>query len=402
MAADPEIIAGVDEARVRNTLNVETTGQVALELEDISPVIYTKNGDANPFSVLLETIPRKQSGWNDTHSWYEDVLLPQKDHLDGSLAQGATSFIVANGKKFSVNDTIWIRDADAEGWVTAVSGNTLTVTWIAPAGGPAAGVALGASIVRIGNANRQDSTQGIAPTTKETQEDNYFQDMRHVVAASLQHLKGKYRVNPGDWENQLKKKGEEHEIEKEKTLLFGQAAAPANLGGNSPVAFSRGLYYFNATYRTVLGAALTRTTWDDFVVVPTNARVMGQENWWCFCSGRIQRQVSQFGYPYHQVSTGAQEFGINVTKYLAPNGKTITMKAHPLFNTHGWDDLAILVNVSGDNLAYVYHSDMDTRQYEATIPYNRSARETMYKTVFCLECKGEDVNTAVLEDVHAV
>jgi hypothetical protein len=52
-------------------------------------------------------------------------------------------------------------------------------------------------------------------------------------------------------------------------------------------------------------------------------------------------------------------------------------------------------------MRYVYHTILDTKRYTGIQPNGRTAIEIFFWTTFCLECKGEEINTGVIEDVAA-
>ena len=399
--ASPIINPGSAGTSIRDTVNIDTAGAVPIEWYNVSDQIYVKNFSSRPFTVLLENIGA-ESRWNDTHSWYEDELVPQNDTVDGSTSSAATTITVADASKFNTDDTVWIHSVDAQALVTSVNvtTNQIGVAWVQA---PSANIANGATIIRIGNAHEQDDTHNPGPTTKEVMKSNYFQDMRHGVMATVMNINGRYRTRPDDWTQQQKKKMEEHAREKEKTLLFGQSALwTTGVNATTPRGFSQGLYYFATTNSTTAGnIALTRAVWDNFLASVTDKNEQENQDWWFLCSSRIHQQVSQFAQPFERSNTRERQFGMYVETYLAPNGQLVKMKTHPMFFQHGLHDFGILVNMSKDNIKLIWHSTLATKRYESIIPYGRSSKDVFFWSVFTLEFKAEDINLGLLTDVAA-
>lgn len=392
---------GLDAINARNTVNVDPAGDVPLEKYAISPTIYIKNGEAFPLTKLLNSKPmRVLNNADDRYRWKEDVLLPQADALASSLTVGATDIVVDDASKFKQNDVVWIKYADAQGHVSSVNTttNTVSVTWTHA---PAVVVPTDSAIVRIGTAHEQYSQHVNSPTTLTTEEYNVYQDFRNGVAASDQHIAGNFLIpKEGDWQYQLNKQREEHLVEHEKTFLFGQRAFVTS--GNSPLGFMGGLYYQATTNsESFSDAALTRNGWDDALSTLFRKNKHLNQQWWVFCSGMIHSQVVGFSTTYERTETNAEQFGMSWYRYKHPEGKIVNLKPHPLFDLHGWDDVAIIINMTPDVIARVVHSRFDTKRYKSIIPYGASGQEEFYRTIDTLMVRGEDINLKVIEDVGA-
>lgn len=386
-------------AASRNTMNIDTAGNVPIERYDISKVIYEKNITATPYLVLLQSLTGKM-GWNDEHLWYEDVAVTQRGTIDGSVATDAVVVNVVNGALFTVRDNLYFHAYRATFHVTQKVGNALTGVWVVA---PAVNIPDGAAVVRLGNSQEQIATPTPGPTTRETQHFNYFQTMFHEVGFSIMHVQGKYRTNPDDKTRQIRKALQEHKNAKEKTLLFGQRAIrAAGTSGGSPLGHSQGLYYFAATNVTALnGAVLTRAAFDVFLRGVMDANTHPNQNWWFLCSSRIASQISSWFSAMERERSSQTLFGVRVEVYRTPVLKDVKIVVHPMFAREGWDDLGILINIGENAMKYVYHTILDTKRYTGIQPNGRTALEIFFWTTFCLECKGEEINTGVIEDVGA-
>ena len=227
--------------------------------------------------------------------------------------------------------------------------------------------------------------------------------MRHSVSASFMNVHGRYRTRPGDWEYQQEKKLQAHQIEKEKTLIFGQRTLwAAGTTGGAPLGTCRGLYYWLTTNVTAVGAALTQAVFDTFLEGVMVQNTHPTQDWWLLCSSRIHRQIGQWFQGIEREQSSQTLFGVRVQNYRAPSQKDVKLVVHPLFDTEGFDDLAILVNM-GDRKAfkYVYHSVFDTKKYtiDAFKATGLTCLEVMLLTIFTLQVSGEWINGGILEGV---
>ena len=404
---------------VRGTENIRLAGQLPTSKYDVSERVYALYPDETPFTVLTESgaggkYMGKLSGFDTTHRWFEKKPVPQTDTIAGSTAVGAVVISVTNAKKFQLQDTVFIRKISvghantANGIVTAVDTtlNTVTIGWIdAPAGALVAGDVL----VRIGSAYAQDSQPYDKPTTLAIEFSNKFQIMRHAIAASDLNVSGKYIVNPGDYETEKKEMIAEHMMCKEKTLIFQTQSLDTAFSVPGPdavhtgvVGTCDGLYTRCTTNRSIVNGVLSRAIVEDFLHGMLAKWVRGgKARWVLFVSSRIWAQIGAFGYTEHRLNDKTEvTFGMTVVKYNYL-GQDISIKLHPMFDREGWDDLAILVQLDGENLSYVYHTRWDTALHNVPQTRNRTVEETEMRSVFTLECKGEEINYAVLEGVQA-
>lgn len=384
----PPIIGTVD--RVQDTRAHLTAGQVPISLYDISTEIYTKNKAAAPFCTLLEALGTI-TGHNDTHSWYEQESVKQRDTLDGSVPAGAATITVAHGNRWTVNDTLWYPAGNFQAVVTAISGNVLTVTWIGAVGV----IPANAQIIRMSPAYEQYTQVLVGPTTKEVQCDNYYQDSRHGLAISDQAAEGKFRTRPDLWTDMMSWALEEHEKCKEKTLNFGRGLLLQT--GAHPRGFCRGLYNFCMTNRWVVGAAPTRAAFDANLDSVIRRNVHADQNWWLIAGGTWVTRISGFAQAAERTQTDKDRFGMGILRWFTPMRKEVKVVHSNLFDHHGLDGLAFLVNVAKGTHKLVNHSRFATKRYDSILPFGLSGTESFYRTIFTLESKGEDINLAVFE-----
>ena len=95
-------------------------------VRDLSDVLNTVIQQEPTLISLVRT--GGQPATNTKHEWLEDVLAPERDALAAAVADGnTTSLTVQDGTKFVEDMVIAFEGYDELCYVTAVSGNTLTV-----------------------------------------------------------------------------------------------------------------------------------------------------------------------------------------------------------------------------------------------------------------------------------
>ncbi|MEM6333745.1 MAG: DUF5309 family protein [Planctomycetota bacterium] len=157
-------------------------------LEDVSDVI----GIVSPYETpLLDHLGDPQRAATSTvHEWLEDSLLPNTDTInDGSLSAdtSSTSITVANGDRFRVGDQIQTADSREAIFVTAVSGNDLTVVR-GYGSTTAAAIDDGDELRILGNAALEGDDAPAARFTNRTRQQNVTQIFTAGVEVSGSQL----------------------------------------------------------------------------------------------------------------------------------------------------------------------------------------------------------------------
>jgi hypothetical protein len=98
-------------------------------MEDVSDIVGLVSPYETPLLNHLGDAQRPAFG--TVHEWIEDTLLPNTDTVNQAVfsptANEATAITVLNGSRFRVGDLVRPGNAPEVMFVTAVSGNTLTV-----------------------------------------------------------------------------------------------------------------------------------------------------------------------------------------------------------------------------------------------------------------------------------
>lgn len=103
---------------------METTHDYLHLSRDLSEVFETiSKGQTN----FLSNIPVRGEAKNPKHEWFEDVIEPSIDALDGDILPDDEVITVVDGSKFAVGDILAFARYDEAMKVISVDGNDLTV-----------------------------------------------------------------------------------------------------------------------------------------------------------------------------------------------------------------------------------------------------------------------------------
>lgn len=154
-------------------------------IEDVSDVV----GIISPFETpLLDHLgDPKRAATSTVHEWLEDDLLANSDTLNQATfspnAQDATSLTVTNGSRFRVGDQVRPGSAREVMFVTAVSGNTVTVTR-RYGSTPASTLTNGIKLNILGNAALEGDDRPDVRTTNRPRKRNWTQIFTTAVEVS--------------------------------------------------------------------------------------------------------------------------------------------------------------------------------------------------------------------------
>jgi hypothetical protein len=227
-------------------------------VEDIGDVV----GIVSPYETpLLDHLGDPQrSATSTVHQWLEDQLLPNSDAIDdGSIvsATGETSFDVAHGDRFRVGDQIQADDSAEVMFVTAVSGDTLTV--VRGYGGTSAEAIADQQVLRIlGNAALEGDDAPTARFTNRVRQSNVTQIFTAGVEVSGSQLAAKQAAIADELDYQKQERLRELIRDLENCVINGVAPSTDPQGSATVRRTMRGIIPSIATnVEDAGGAALT-------------------------------------------------------------------------------------------------------------------------------------------------
>ncbi len=253
----------------------------------------------NLFGLTNESKFRFVNTPGTTYEWIEDALSPTSDQLAEALDTTETGVDVDNGGYFHMGDVIQVDDEYM--WVSAISGDTLTVT--RGFGSTTAATHADNTVVYIrSNARLEGAESSESHSTVPTAPYNYAQIMHEEVKASrTARIVQQYGEAESAYDFQLRKKfsglgggkgrkGNAGEIfiKLDKTAFYGKrvartASVPGSMGG---------LDTFITTNVTALAsAALTQKNVED--AIQTAWSYGGMPNT-LICGGWVKRKLTSF------------------------------------------------------------------------------------------------------------
>jgi len=154
-------------------------------MEDVSDIVGLVSPYETPLLNHLGDAQRPAFG--TVHEWIEDTLLPNTDTVNQAVfsptANEATAITVLNGSRFRVGDLVRPGNAPEVMFVTAVSGNTLTVLRRYGTT-PASALANGLRLTILGNAQLEGADADAARFTNRFRKANYTQIFAATVEVS--------------------------------------------------------------------------------------------------------------------------------------------------------------------------------------------------------------------------
>ena len=306
----------------RSTSDLSTNRLVV----DIGAGISLLDPNENPMTYISQkvgTVVSKQP----KHSWLEDVLQPETDLLNiaGGYQTASTSLVVDNGTYFSVGDLVRVVRTGEIMHVTAVSTNTLTVTRNYPAVTSTQygyNVALNDNepLFIFASVSEEGATSPTAKSTVETQADNYCQifrtpfDVTETERNSLQN-------GEQDLPFQTRKKGIEHARKLEYAFKFGLPGSTMTGSGGKPARTTGGMLWFirggAPANQIVSQAELTEAEFTDWV---RNCFLYGSGTKVLYAAPLIISAIEKWGLAKLNLMTGANTYGLNITKRVSAHG----------------------------------------------------------------------------------
>jgi uncharacterized protein DUF5309 len=328
----------------RGTLNVNQ----AQRRIDIDPTIKLLEPDATPLVVLTNLLNKRKTS-DPKYSWFEDVSDPRFDTQNGGATSSATTVGVTNGPYYAEHQ-IWKNTRTGEVIrIQAVNGNNVTA--VRGVGNSGTGVAMlnGDELLLIGWAQPEGDKSAPARSNNPTQVSNFTQILRKPIDATRTQMQSDQFTDPNDFVYQHRKVAIEHKKDLEYT--FWHSKANEDTSAAQPRRTTAGALSRISTNVTVVGGALTEATFNGGLVAGFrygSGRKLG------FGSGKAMQALNGFASGKLHVVQGAQEYGLNIERYISPFG-TIDLTYARLLEGSAYGGYFAIIDP--ENLAYRYLSN---------------------------------------------
>lgn len=334
---------------------------------DMSDAILNLWPEETPLTVLLSKL-NKQSCYNPKFEWLEDEPVPWVATYTGATetTQG-TSLTVNDGNLFAPNDLVKVFRTGEVFRVTAVSGNTLTVTRNWDGGATNRLLQNNDALFILGDAQPEGAPVPQSRVTKKTPRFNFTEIFRTPVKITGT-LEASRLYGGNERAYQRAKMGREHRMKIERALWFGTRAEL--LTGDTPVRSTGGVFYFLSTNKTTLAneSAFTKAEFDKFL---ESVFAYGSDERWVFASPRLLTLINGFADSALRVLTFEvgrlrdRVYGIQITRYQGAHG-VVNLVRTPLFKDYRTSGgvagkVLVALDFDRDAAAYRYLQGRDTQ-----------------------------------------
>lgn len=261
--------------------------------------------------------------------WFEESHLAGRTLLNEALDSSETGIDLVDASSFTAGTIALVEDNGELVFITAVSGNTVTVIR-GFAGSTAASGNTATGFQRVGTAFEEGSSKPVAVANVGTPQYNLVQTFRNTwnltgTAQAIQYYTGDKKAKVRRDATLL------HAEDIERALWFGRRTT-GNVNGTR---FST-MNGVDAMVTTNVTAAGADTDWNDldtFLRVIFEKNIKGKPNERiAFCGNTALSVLNQIARIEGAIwlDVGATEFGLNVSKWITPYGN-ISLMTHPLF-----------------------------------------------------------------------
>lgn len=334
---------------------------------DMSDAILNLWPEETPLTVLLAKLSKREC-FNPKFEWLEDEPVPWIATYTGATetSQG-TSLTVNDGNLFAANDLVKVFRTGEVFRVTAVSGNTITVTRNWDGGASSRLLNNGDALFIIGDAQPEGAPLPPSRVTKKQPQYNYTEIFRTPVKVTGT-LEASKLYGGNERAYQRAKMGREHRMKIERALWFG--TRQELLSGDTPVRSTGGVFYFVTTNKTTLAneAAFTKAEFDKFL---EQVFAYGSDERWVFASPRMLTLINGFADSALRVLTFEvgrvrdRVYGIQITRYQGAHG-IVNLVRTPLFKDYRTSGgvagkVLVALDFDRDAAAYRYLQSRDTK-----------------------------------------
>jgi len=313
---------------VRSTGNIESQRLV----RDVSKRITLLDPSAAPLTNLLVRAEGRSRKVTNPKFEMMELRRPGESTTVSATVTAtttATTITVASDDYFMANDVIMDVTTHEVMLVQSATGNLVTV--VRAIGGDIGALNAGATLLRIGNSQPENSSKpGLLSRNVEFLY-NYIQIQRKNWAAS-QTLQDTETYGEKDEQTRNRESSIEHMVDLEKTLWFGKRDIRA--GTTFPQRFTGGVFWFldqsgSGSVLQNVGGTLSQdlvNSWaEDLFLYDDSPKVV-------FCGMRALTAYTNLAQQggHMNLEPGGKVFGLNIRRIITAHG-VLNLVRHPLF-----------------------------------------------------------------------
>lgn len=321
---------------------------------DVDKEIARLVPDVSPFTVFMMRA-RKQTVDSEKFFWYDEEPAPWWTQIDNVAGYDAvtTSLKVDSVDHISVKDVIKVTRTSEQMFVSAVDRVTKTVTVVRGYGETAAAAIVDNDwVLKLGNAMEENSLAPEARVDQPTEHYNVTQEIRTPFNGSLKATKIALQTSQNERQRLRRRKGVEHRLELERTLLFGELKDDTTNKRRT----TRGVISFVKEGGNVynVGKPLTEA---EFELICEMAFQYGEGPKLLVACPRIISQINQFSAGKLKTEVGQNTYGVQITTYLSSHGRLRIVESRTF--EKGYDGYGVIVDMS--NIKYRPLNGCDTK-----------------------------------------
>lgn len=316
-------------------------GIVGDRVGDFSSAMLQINPTGTALLLALSSGMPKESASDTVVNWFEDVHQPMRSQFTASANTSVTSVTVADGSLYVPGQVILVEQTGEVLYVTATSGNTLTV--IRGMGGTTpASITTAMFAQSIGNAQTESSDMPVAVTQQGVPRSNFTQIFRNAWGVSGTAKAVTFRTGSKIAKNK-RDCATYHAEDIERAFLWG--VKDVRTLNNRPFRMTNGILnqisQFGGLVTTANSAApagsptagqLSFNDFEDFMRVIFSRNVKGQPNERICFGGDVA--LSQFNKMArldgaYELMKEEEVFGIRITTVVTQFGR-LKIMTHPL------------------------------------------------------------------------
>lgn len=350
---------------------------------DVAKEIARLVPDATPFAVILMRA-RKQATQTSEFIWFEEEPHPYWTQINNAAGYTAadTNLNVVDGTVFAAKDLLKVPRTGEVMLVTAVNGNTITVTR-GYAGTQAQALNHQDWVVNLGNALEERSRVPTEKIRQPVRKYNYTQIFRTPFGASGTSAAEAVRTSEDERTRLRRSKAIDHRLAIERAMLFG-VRYEDNTGKRRTTG---GLLSFITTNVFNVGGPLTERKFEEICEA---AFSYGNGRKLLVASPRVMTATNAFAAGKIQVRSGEDTYGVRIAEYMTGHGLLRIVVSRALEKEY--QGYGIIVDM--DNIRYRPLDGRDTMLRTNIQPPDEDGWTDEYFTEAGLEVR--------LEKAHAV
>lgn len=321
---------------------------------------------------------KRETALNVIHQFFTKTMVFPECNTVGNLTDSATTWTVDSTAQLIPNMVLRVLSTNEMVIVnTILTGTTFTVTR-AIGTVAAAAITSGTKVILIGSAFEESSLRPNARKTTPVQISNLTQIFRNTWALSgsaqaMQTITGVDEVAESKDEAAIN-----HAMDIERSIIFGQKFSSTRNGQpfrlmDGLISIVSNLSYYPPSYSvanvSTAGSTTNYTQLQAMLDPCFNQGTPGafSDKRMLLCGSTAFKVLNDIGRlsGQYQIVEGASSYGLRFKSFKIARGEFM-MVEHPLFNTNTvWSKMALAVDLSTFNLAYLGGRDTDYKAFNA-------------------------------------